>query len=72
MRKKTYDLLPLYQRFINEMKKGKRVQKNGRVIRKTTIRNYIALQKNLEGFEKAKGKTLRIKDDEQVIPKVYM
>lgn len=54
------------------MKKGKRVQKNGRVIRKTTIRNYIALQKNLEGFEKAKGKVLRIKDDEQVIPKVYM
>lgn len=58
--------MPLYQRFINEMKKGKRVQKNGRVIRKTTIKNYVALQKNLEGFEKAKGRVLRFKDDDLI------
>ena len=54
--------MPLYQHFIDEMKSGRRLQKNGRLIRKSTIKNYIALQKYLELYEKEKDTVLRIKD----------
>lgn len=48
------------------MESGKRLQKNGCLIRKTTIKNYLALQKNLTDFAKEKGIILRIKDDERM------
>ena len=44
---------------------GKRVQKDGRIIRQTTIENYLALQKRLIAYEKEKGIVLRIRDYEQ-------
>lgn len=48
------------------MKSGKRVQKDGRIIRQTTIENYLALQKRLIAYEKEKGIVLRIRDYEDL------
>ena len=48
------------------MEKGKRIQKNGRLIRKRTIDGYIALQKNLQHFSIEKGIVLRIRDHDRL------
>lgn len=48
------------------MQSGKRVQKDGRIIRKTTIKNYLALKKNLTDFSNEKGIVIRIRDYEQL------
>jgi hypothetical protein len=48
------------------MQSGKRVQKNGRLIRKTTIKNYLALKKNLTDYSNEKGIVLRIRDYERL------
>lgn len=61
MRKKQeYDLLKLYDRFINEAKKGKRLQKNGRRIGPGTLKNYQMLGHYLRRFVNEKKFTLRI------------
>jgi len=48
------------------MIKGERLQKNGHLIRKTTIRSYEGLQKNLEEYSLLKSKVIRMKDYESL------
>ncbi|MBA3971641.1 MAG: hypothetical protein H0X46_05760, partial [Bacteroidetes bacterium] len=56
----------MYQKFLDAMIKGERLQKNGHLIRKTTIRNYEGLQKNLEEYSLLKSKVIRMKDYESL------
>ncbi len=58
--------MPLYQTFIDDMRYEKRLQKNGRIIRGQTIRNYLALQTNLIEYSTLTGKVLRLKDYEDL------
>jgi len=44
------------------MVSGKRLQKNGRSMRKRSIDTYLALQKNLQQYSIEKNKVLRIRD----------
>jgi len=44
-------LMPLFQKFISETEKGKRLQKNGKLVAKSTIENYKALQINLLRYQ---------------------
>lgn len=54
-----YQLLPLYHKFINQLKKGKRLQANGKRIRSGSIKNYEYLQLLLVKFVAQKQFTLR-------------
>jgi len=50
---KTTDYLPimdLFQKYIQETSKGRRLQKNGKLVSKSTIKNYQALRMNLVKF----------------------
>ncbi len=44
-------LVPLFQKFESDTKSGKRLQKNGKLISKSTLSNYNSLLKNLIAFE---------------------
>ncbi|PBQ30243.1 hypothetical protein CNR22_00200 [Sphingobacteriaceae bacterium] len=45
-----YPLLPLLRKFINELKKGKHLQKNGKRLKADSIANYIYLEALLTKF----------------------
>jgi integrase len=59
--KEQYDLLPLLHKFINEIKKGKHLQKNGKKIKSSSIRNYQYLEILLVKFSNEKSFHLRFK-----------
>ncbi len=63
MPKKTteYSLLPLFRKYINEIKKGKHIQKNGKRIRTGSIENYLYTEKLLHNFCAEKNFALRIR-----------
>ena len=43
--------MPLFQKFISETENCKRLQKNGKLVAKSTIENYKALQINLLRYQ---------------------
>lgn len=57
-----YDLLLLFRKFINEVKKGKHLQKNGRRIKRDSASNYEYLEILLEKFSVEKKINIRLKD----------
>ena len=61
--------MPLYIKFINKTKNGKRVQDDGKRVKKSTVKNYLDLQRNLENFEKKKGVQLRVRDIDSMLGK---
>ncbi len=60
-RKNEWDVLPLFKKFIIEIKKGKHIQSNGTRIKKSSIRNYENLERLLYDFSIKKGFMLRFK-----------
>ncbi|PBQ30216.1 hypothetical protein CNR22_24305 [Sphingobacteriaceae bacterium] len=58
----TYELLPLFRKFINELKKGKHLQKNGKRIKTGSIDNYVYLENLLREFSIQKGFAIRMKN----------
>jgi site-specific recombinase XerD len=54
-------LLPMLRSFINQIKKGKHLQKNGKRIKKNSINNYINLERLLTRFSYKFSYHLRIK-----------
>lgn len=56
-----FELLPLLRRYINELKKGKQLQPNGKKIKKDSITNYLYLEKLLINFSSSRNLKLRIK-----------
>jgi site-specific recombinase XerD len=59
--KKEFSFLILFEKFIHDCKKGKRLQPNGKKISKGTICNYENTLKLLKEFAQKKEFTLRIK-----------
>lgn len=69
--REQFDLLPLLHKFINEIKKGKHLQKNGKKIKPSSIRNYQYLELLLIKFCKEKSFQLRIKINATNNPKKF-
>lgn len=44
-------LVELYTKFIDDTKKGRRLQKNGKLVSSSTLKNYYALGDALKSFE---------------------
>jgi integrase len=57
---KNYPIVPIFQKFINENKSGKRLQSNGKKIAEGTITNYECVFKLLVKYEQHKSITLRL------------
>lgn len=55
-----YPLLPLFRRYVNDLKKGRHVQNNGKRIKKGSIENYLFLEKLLTDFNREKQFELRV------------
>jgi integrase len=60
LKKNQYDFFKLYDRFVSETKNGKRVQKNGKRVRTSSIEPYIWLRKLLLDFSIKKEFPLHI------------
>ncbi|MCD6020278.1 MAG: phage integrase family protein [Bacteroidetes bacterium] len=73
MPKKTTEhlLLPLFRKFINEVKKGKHLQKNGKKIKSASIRNYGYLELLLQKFSVEKQFDIRVKITTQLTQKQF-
>lgn len=59
-KKKQYDFFRLFDNFLKETEKGKRVQKNGKRVRNSSIQPYIFLRKLLFDFSVKKEFPLHI------------
>lgn len=57
-----YELLPLLHKFINEVKKGTHLQKNGKRIKPASIRNYYYLELLLTRFSEQRKFKIRLKN----------
>lgn len=55
-----YPLLPLLHKYINEIKKGKHLQKNGKKIKPSSVRNYFYLELLLIRFSESKKFNIRL------------
>ena len=51
---------PLFQKFISETKRGKRLQKNGKMIARSSVQNYEALLFNIRKFTETTGEPFLI------------
>jgi hypothetical protein len=69
--KKEFKLLPLLHKFINEVKKGKHLQKNGKRIKPASIRNYFYLEQLLTNFSNQKNFEIRLKDTTTISKKQF-
>lgn len=58
---KEYLIIPLFERFIKDSIKGKRLKADGSRIRPQTIENYIYVQRYLNEFELFSNSRIRIK-----------
>jgi integrase len=58
---KEYSFFDLFERFISDSQKGRRIQPNGKRISPGTIDNYLSLLKLLKGFCAVRNTTLRLK-----------
>ncbi len=61
MTAKEYALLPLFEKFLKDSSKGKRLKADGTKIKKQTINNYQYVSKYLHEYETQFNTTLRIK-----------
>jgi integrase len=59
--KKEQDFLSLYEKFISDSQRGKRLQPNGRRIGQGTVANYVYTLKLLQSFSSTKNFQLRIR-----------
>jgi len=59
--KREYDLLELFQKFLSDTRRGKRLQKSGKRIKTGTTENYTYLYKLLNNFSTEKQYPLRIR-----------
>jgi integrase len=57
----SYPLLPLIHRFINELKKGKHLQTNGKKLKSSSIQNYKYLELLLVKYCNKKNVNLRLR-----------
>lgn len=60
--KKTMQLIPLFKKFIKDTESGKRLKRNGELIRCETIKNYKFVLRNLITFKEKCDFQLRICD----------
>ena len=60
--KKEFCFISLFEKFIQDCKKGRRLQPNGKRISKGTVVNYSSTLKLLKDFSESKVFTLRIKN----------
>lgn len=67
----SYPLLPLFRKFINDIKKGKHLQKNGRRIKPVSINNYLYLEKALSSFTESTNFQLRLIDCNRLSKKEF-
>ncbi len=58
--------MPLLEKFISELQKGNHLQKNGKVIRNASIKNYLNLQNHLQTYSQTRGLVLRICDHDKL------
>lgn len=58
--------MPLLNGFIKEQQNGTRLQKNGTIIRKSTIKNYLVLQKHLHRFTTENNFNWRLRNDDDL------
>jgi integrase len=56
-----YQLLPLLQKFISEVRRGKHIQKSGKIIKQSSLENYKNLYHLLEQFSMSSQMDLRLK-----------
>lgn len=56
-------IIPLFKKYISETETGKRLQKNGKMVAKSTIENYKALLYNLIKFQEASQQEIIINID---------
>jgi integrase len=61
--RKEYPFFELFEKFVQDSQKGKRLQPNGKKISKGTIANYSYTQKLLQRFCSEKDFTLRIRQE---------
>ena len=61
MTAKEYALLPLFEKFLKDSSKGKRLKADGTKIKKQTINNYEYVSRYLHEYEMQFNTTLRIK-----------
>lgn len=66
-----YPLLPLFRKFINAAKKGNHIQKNGKKIKLTSIKNYHYLELLLTKFSEDKGFYIRLKNNTNFTKKQF-
>ena len=64
-------LLPLFRKFINEIKKGRHLQTNGNRIKKASIENYSYLELLLTKFSTEKKFKIRIKNTSALTKKQF-
>src|SRR5690606_27607637 len=58
--KHYFSILDLFQKYISDTSSGRRLQKNGKRIAKSTLENYKALQVNLYRFSQIKGEAFMV------------
>ena len=56
-----YPMIPLFEQFVTETYRGKRLKKNGDKIKKRTAYNYAIVLKILKEFQEKKGFALRVR-----------
>jgi hypothetical protein len=61
MKTKEYTMLPLFEKFIRDSLKGRRLKPDGTLMKKRSVENYMAVMKLLVAYEKEKQTTIRIK-----------
>jgi integrase len=64
--KQPYNFFTLFEKFISDSKKGKRLQPNGKRISEGTIQNYAYTQRLLERFCLEKNFGLRIREERRL------
>lgn len=68
---KEFDLLKLLHKFINEAKKGKHLQTNGKRIKPASIKNYYYLELLLTKFSAQKKFNIRLKNSSNLTKKQF-
>lgn len=61
MKKQEYDFFELFDKFISDSKRGKRIQKNGKELSESTVESYSGMRKLLTDFICEKEFVLRIR-----------
>ena len=66
-----YPLIPLLHKFINEVKKGKHIQKNGKKIKADSLDNYFYLENLLIKFSEKKVFHIRLRNSIELTKKQF-